>query len=130
MMLSRTGPACLHPKQRTLLRPPPTTSTSLGCSSCSHQVAGFALRTKAFLVNPPPPQSPHKMCIFYEIPGDSSPPPPSLTKMAQTELPRMLLLGNSRPSRVTSPIAPVQYHKDHTSPSRRRKRTMRNQSSL
>src|SRR5215213_8341646 len=70
MMLSRTGPACPHPKQRTLLRPPPTASTSLGCSSCSHQVAGFALRTKAFLLHPPPPpQSPHKVCIFYEIPG-------------------------------------------------------------
>jgi hypothetical protein len=59
MRLSRTGPTCPHPKQRTLLRPPPTTSTSLGCSSCSHQVAGFALRTKAFLLlHGPPPTHP------------------------------------------------------------------------
>src|SRR5215212_12146617 len=36
MMLSPTGPACPHSKQRTL-RPPATTSTPLGYSSCSHQ---------------------------------------------------------------------------------------------
>jgi len=62
MMLSPTGPACPHSKQRTLRPPPPTTSTSLGYSSCSHQVAGFALGPKAFLLHPPPPptHTPHK----------------------------------------------------------------------
>jgi hypothetical protein len=67
-MLPRTGLARLHPKQRTLLRPPPTTSTSLGYSSCSHQVAGFALRIEAFLLLPlpstiTPPQGLHLLRI-------------------------------------------------------------------